>query len=97
MTSISSPLALNSPQSLAASSGSAVMVKPALEILSLGRRSCAWAPSEAEAIIKQQQKTIRSTCRKKFLVIRHSSQTLEEALPPSYLAKSRLLDNLFVP
>ena len=41
MTSISSPLAVNSPQSLAARSGRAVMVKPALEILSLARRS--WA------------------------------------------------------
>ena len=39
MISMSRPLALNVPQSRAANSGSAVMVRPALEILTLVRFS----------------------------------------------------------
>ena len=39
MISTSRPLALNVPQSRAANSGSAVMVRPALEILTLVRFS----------------------------------------------------------
>ena len=41
INSTSKPFALNTPQSFAASSGKAVMVKPALEMRTLVRRSCA--------------------------------------------------------
>jgi hypothetical protein len=42
---MSNPFAAKTPQSLAANSGKAVMVKPALEILALTRRS--WASALA--------------------------------------------------
>ena len=45
MTSMSNPLAAKTPQSFAANSGKAVIVKPALEILALTRRS--WASALA--------------------------------------------------
>ena len=45
ISSMSSPLAAKTPQSFAASSGKAVMVNPALEILAFTRRSWASAPT----------------------------------------------------
>src|SRR3972149_2769134 len=46
--SMSKPLAVKPPHSLAARSGRAVMVKPALEILAFAR--CSWAPKAGYTI-----------------------------------------------
>ena len=44
ISSTSRPLAVNIPQSLAANSGKAVIVKPALEILTFGALVLGWMP-----------------------------------------------------
>ena len=47
---MSNPLAVKMPQSFAANSGKAVMVKPALEILALTRRS--WASADTARVTR---------------------------------------------
>jgi hypothetical protein len=69
---MSSPLAAKTPQSLAANSGNAVIVKPALEILALTRRS--WASVDTGKDTRSPMKTAVARIeghidRNRFLII----------------------------
>src|SRR3990172_115502 len=88
--SISKPLAVKTPHSLAAKSGRAVMVKPALEILALAR--CSWAANAGRA-----SKTTSRAARRKDGILFLLEAKIAIGMLRTYYAKSRLLDNNFVP
>ena len=67
MTSISRPLAVNVPHSLAANSGNAVIVKPALEILSLARRSWAFALAMKRNEVSAKPVSMTPSVGKRFI------------------------------
>ena len=73
MISVSSPFAVKTPHSLAANSGKAVMVNPALDILTLMRRS--WDSPLAGKFHKTAVRAItagmetRSECKRLLLLI----------------------------